>query len=69
MILKYSHPVGTGLAPVRNKPTKIKQLSVTIKLKFTLNIPLPPQRELLSVAKLRELKIINTPSVIFSVKK
>ena len=26
------------------------------KLKFILNIPLPPQRELLSEAKLRELK-------------
>ena len=44
----------TRLAPVRNKPIKTKQLSVTIKLKFTLNIPLPLTRELLSVAKLRE---------------
>ena len=38
-------------------------------MEFILNIPLPPQRELLSVAKLRELKrlfqIIKTPSVIF----
>ena len=35
------HTVGTGLAPVRNKPTKTKQLSAAIKLKFILNIPLP----------------------------
>ena len=39
--------------PCPNKPIKTKQLSATIKLKFILNIPLP-QRELLSVAKLRE---------------
>ena len=42
-------------------------------MEFILNIPLPPQREMLSVAKLRELKrlfqIIKTPSVIFSAKK
>ena len=70
----YIPPVRRDRArPCPSKPTKTKQLSTTIKLKFISNILLPLTRELLSVAKLRELKrlfqIIKTPSVIFSAKK